>query len=71
MQVRDMIMNPGAAPVAVEQGELSAAALVGLVRIILAVKCIQRCALSVVRNVKYPSSLEKAGRYIVVPVTVR
>jgi len=28
-------------------------------------------ALSVVRNVRYPSSLEKAGRYIVVSVTTK
>jgi len=71
MLLRDMLMSPGAVPVAVEQGGPSAAALVGSVDMIVAAKCIPQYVLSVVRNVKYRSSLERAGRYIVVGATVR
>jgi hypothetical protein len=71
MRVRDMLMSPSAAPVAVEQREPSAAALVGSVHIILTAKCILQYALSVGRNVKYRSSLERAGRYIAVGATIR
>jgi hypothetical protein len=71
MLVRDMLMSPSAAPVVVEQGEPSAAALVGSEHIILAARCILQYVLSVVRNVKYRSSLGRVGRYIVVGATVR
>jgi hypothetical protein len=71
MLVRDMLMSPSAVPVAVEQGDPSAAALVGSVHIILAAKCILQYVLSVARNVKYRLSLERAGRYIVVGATIR
>jgi hypothetical protein len=71
MLVRDMLMSPSAALAAVGQGEPSAAALVGSVHIILAAKCILQYVLSVVTNVKYRSSLERAGRYIVVGATIR
>jgi hypothetical protein len=71
MLVRDMLMSPSAVPVAVEQGERSAAASVGSVYTILAAKCILQYVLSVVRNARYLSSLERAGRYIAVGATVR
>jgi hypothetical protein len=71
MLVRDILMSPSAALAAVEQGEPSAAALVGSEHIILAAKCILQYVLSVVRNVKYHSSLERADRYIVVGAIIR
>ena len=37
----------------------------------LAAKCIPQCVLSVARNVKCPSSLERAGQCIVVIATAR
>ena len=71
MPVRDILMSPSAALAAEEQGGPSAAALVVSVHIILTAKCILQYALSVVRNVKYHSSLEGTSRYIVVGATVR
>jgi hypothetical protein len=71
MLPKGMPMSPSAALPAGKQGEPSAAALVVSVHIILAAKCILQYALSVVRNVRYRSSLERAGRYIVVSATTR
>jgi len=61
-------MSPSAALLAVKQGEPSAAALVVIEK---GAKCILQCVLSVVRNVKYPSNLEKADQSIVVSATTK
>ena len=68
MLVGDMLMSPSAALFAVKQGEPSAIASVVTD---LAAKCIPQYALSAVRNVKYRSSLERTGQYIVVGATAR
>jgi hypothetical protein len=68
MLVRDMLMSPSVALFAVKQGEPSAIALVVTD---LAAKCIPQYVLSVVKNVKCPLSLERAGQYIVVSATAR
>jgi len=60
-------MSPSAALLAVKQRELSAAALV----MERGAKCILQYVLSVVRNVKYPSNLEKADQSIVVSATTK
>ena len=71
MLLRDILMSPSAALPAVKQGEPSAATLVVLVLIDLSAKCIQQYVLSVVRNVKCPSSLERADQCIAVSATGR
>lgn len=60
--------EPTAALPAAKPGKLSPAASVGTR---LAAKCIPQCVSSVLRNVKCLSSLERAGRYIVVTATTR
>ena len=61
-------MSPSVVLLAVKQREPNAIALVVTD---LAAKCIQQYVLSVVRNVKCPSSLEKEGQYIVVSATAK
>lgn len=68
MLVGDTLMSPSVARLAVKQREPSTIApeVTGL-----AAKCIPQYALSVVKTVKCPSSLERAGQYIVVSATTR
>jgi hypothetical protein len=68
MLLRDMLMSPSAVLPVVRQGELSAAALVIIGQ---DAKCILQYALDVVKPVKYPSSLERVGRCIVVSATTK
>jgi len=65
---RDIPMNLSAALPAAKPGKLNATASVGTG---LAAKCIPQCVSNVPRNVKCLSSLERAGRYIVVTATTR
>jgi len=59
-------MNPSVALLAVKPERPSVMVLMVMGQ---DVKCILLCALSVVRNVKYPSSLERTGQCIVVSAT--
>jgi hypothetical protein len=68
MPVGDTPTSPSVALLAVRQRERSSTTLEAPE---LAVKCMPPCALSVVRNVKCPSSLERADQYIVVNATAR
>jgi hypothetical protein len=61
--------SPNAVQLVVRRGGLNAIALVAMVLTALIVKCTLRYALSVVKNVKCPSSLERADQYIAVTVT--
>jgi hypothetical protein len=71
MLPRGIPTNPSVAQLAVKQGEPSAVALVAMVLTELTAKCILRYVLSVVKNVKCPSSRERAGQYIAVSATRR
>jgi hypothetical protein len=68
MLVGDILMSPSVAPLAVRQREPSTITpeVTGLTA-----KCIPQYVLSVAKTVKCPSSLERAGRYIVVNATTR
>ena len=68
MLVGDTLMSPSVALLAVRQREASSTTpeAPGL-----AAKCMPRYALSVARNVKCPSSLERADQSIVVTATAR
>ena len=68
MLVGDILMSPSVALLAVKQREPStiAPAVTDL-----AAKCIPQYVMSVVKTVKCPSSLERAGQYIVVSATAR
>jgi hypothetical protein len=68
---RDILMSPSAVQLAAQRREPSATALVAMVLTDLNIKCILRYVLSVVKNVKYPSSLERVGQYIAETVTGR
>jgi len=75
MLPRDIPTSPSAVQVAVKQEDLSATALVALVAMVamvltdLVAKCILRYVLSVVKNVKCPSSRERVGQFTAVTVT--
>jgi len=71
MLPRDIPTSPSAVQVAVKQEDPSATALVAMVLTDLVAKCILRYVLSVVKNVKYPSSRERVGQFIAVTVTGR
>jgi len=66
-----MLMSPSAAQPVVKQERLSVAVLAVTGQLTLIAKCTKQYALSVVRNVKYPSSLERAGQCIAANVTKR
>jgi len=68
MLAGDILMSPSVALLAVKQREPGtiALAVTGLTA-----KCIPQYVLSVVKIVKYHSSLERAGQYIVVSATAR
>ena len=68
MPAGDILMSPSAALLAVKPREPSTTApeVTGLTA-----KCIPQYVSSVVKTVKCPSSLERAGRYIVVNATTR
>ena len=68
MLVEDILMSPSVAVLAVKQREPST--IVPAVTD-LAAKCIPQYVLSVVKTVKCPLSLERAGQYIVVSATTR
>jgi hypothetical protein len=68
MPVEDTLMSPSVALLAVRQREPSTTTPEVPE---LAAKCMLRYALSVAKNVKCPSSLERAGQYIVVTATAR
>jgi hypothetical protein len=71
MLPRGIPTNLNAARLAAQKGEGSAIALVVMVVTELIVKCILRYVLSVVKNAKCLSSLERAGQYIAVIATGR
>jgi hypothetical protein len=74
MLPRDIPTSPSAVQLAVQQEDPSATALVVMVAMVLTdlvAKCILRYVLSVVKNVKYPSSRERVGQFIAVTVTGR
>jgi hypothetical protein len=68
MLAGDIPMSPSVALLAVKQRDPGtiALAVTGLTA-----KCIPRYVMSVVKTVKFPSSLERAGQYIVVSATTR
>jgi len=68
MPAGDILTSPSVAPLAVRQREPSTITpeVTGLTA-----KCILQYVLSVAKTVKCPSSLERAGRYIVVNATTR
>jgi hypothetical protein len=68
MLVGDILMSPSVALLAVKQSDLST--MTPEVPD-LAAKCIPQYVLSVVKTVKCPLSLERAGQYIVVSATTR
>jgi hypothetical protein len=68
MLVRDILMSPSVALLAVNQREPST---ITSEVTALAAKCIPQYVLSVARTAKCPSSLERAGQYIVVNATIR
>jgi len=68
MLVEDILMSPSVAVLAVKQREPST--IVPAVTD-LAAKCIPQYVWSVVKTVKCPLSLERAGQYIVVSATTR
>jgi hypothetical protein len=68
MLVEDILMSPSVAVLAVKQREPRT--IVPAVTD-LAARCIPQYVLSVVKTVKCPLSLERAGQYIVVSATTR
>jgi hypothetical protein len=68
MPVRDILMSPSVAQLAVKQRDPSTIASEVTD---LAAKCIPQYVLSVARTAKYPLSRERAGQYIVVIATAR
>ena len=76
MLPRDIPTSPSAVQTAVRQEDLSVTDLVVVVVVVvvmvltdLVAKCILQYVLSVVKNVKYLSSRERAGQFIAVTVT--
>jgi len=68
---KGMLMSPSAAQLVVKQERLSVAVSTVIGQVTLIAKCTKQYALSAARNVKYPSSLERASQYIAASATKR
>ena len=71
MRPEGMLTSPSAVKPVVKQEKPSAIASVATGITDLAARCMPLYVLGVVKNVKCPSSLERAGQYIAVSATTR